>query len=130
MCKGILQGIQLTYLHEILASESCRINLKSCYRPQTKFAQVMFSQVSVILSTGGVVCIHRGGCLHPSRGLHPGDLYPRGPHPGGLHPGGGLHRREGLGRLPSPIDIMGYDQRAGGTHPIGMHSCLTNVDAF
>ena len=31
---------------------------------------------------------------------------------------------------PPPSDTMGYGQRAGGSHPNGMHSCLTNVDAF
>ena len=42
------------------------------YRPQTKFAKVIFLQVSVILSTGGGVCmvapggtwLFRGGCIH------------------------------------------------------------------
>ena len=33
----------------------------SCYRPQTKFAKVMFLQVSVILSTGGVCVVAPGG---------------------------------------------------------------------
>ena len=32
------------------------------YRPQTKFAKVMFLQVSVILSTGGACVVARGGC--------------------------------------------------------------------
>ena len=35
---------------------------------------------------------------------------------GGLHPGG-------LGR-PPPSDTTRYGQRADGTHPTGMHSCL------
>ena len=34
----------------------------SCYRPQTKFAKVMFLQVSVILSTGGHVWLLWGVC--------------------------------------------------------------------
>ena len=54
------------------------------YRPQTKFAKVMFLQVSVCPQGGG-----------------------------GLHPGG-----FSIGGAPS-------GQCAGGTHPTGMHSCLT-----
>ena len=46
---------------------------------------------------------------------------------GGLHPKGGLHPR-GLHRGdradPTQLDTTGYGQRAGGTHPTGMHSCL------
>ena len=60
------------------------------YRPQTKFAKVMFLHLSVSHS------VHRGG----------------------------LHR--GLGRPPPPpSDTTGYSQRAGGTYPTEMHSCLT-----
>ena len=33
------------------------------YRPQTKFAKVMFLQVSVILSTGGCAWLLRGACV-------------------------------------------------------------------
>ena len=41
-----------------------------------------------------------------------------------------LHRRGGgsafRGVCPPPLlDTMGYNQRAGGTHPTGMHFCLT-----
>ena len=44
--------------------------------------------------------------------------------PGGsLHPGGSASRM-GLGRPLPPSDTMGYSQRAGGTHPTGMHSCF------
>ena len=56
-------------------------------------------------------------------------------HGGGLPPGG-LHLRgvclqgvciwgvciQGVGQTP-PSHTMGYGQRAGGTHPTGMHSC-------
>ena len=47
--------------------------LSSFYRPQTKFAKVMFLQVSVILSTGGggaCVVAPRGGMRGWSRGGH------------------------------------------------------------
>ena len=40
---------------------------------------------------------------------------------GDLHPGG-------LGRPPS--DTTGYGQRAGGTHPTGMHFCLLAIVIF
>ena len=63
----------------------------------------MFLHLCVILFTGegGSVC---GGDLHP------GDVCIRG----GLHPGG-------MGR--PPLNTTGYGQRAGGSHPTGMHSC-------
>ena len=39
------------------------------YRPQTKFAKVMFLQVSVILSTGGGACVVApGGACVVARG--------------------------------------------------------------
>ena len=44
------------------------------------------------------------------------------PRARGLHPGGLHHGR--LGRLPSLLETTGYGQRAGGTHPTGMHSCF------
>ena len=64
------------------------------YRPQTKFAKVMFSQAFVILSTGrgGGVCIQ-----------------------------GGVYIR-GVGQTPHRNSV-GYSQRADGTHHTGMHSC-------
>ena len=51
------------------------------YRPQTKFAKVMFSQVSVCPGTGLGLCIG---------GLYPWGLCPGGLCPGGLCPGGSL----------------------------------------
>ena len=71
------------------------------YRPRTKFAKVMFSQV--------FVCPQMGG-------LHLGV--------GSLHPGGGESASKGVGQTPPPSDTTGYGQRAGGTHPTGMHSCF------
>ena len=89
------------------------LNLKflSCYRPQTKFAKVMFSQV---------LSVHRGGvcpiaCLDTppgTRGRHnPGQTPPWARHPPCRH------------HLPVPC-MLGYGQQAGGTHPTGMHSCF------
>ena len=63
--------------------------------------KVMFSQVCVIPSVHGV-----GGWL-PS-----------------MHWEGGLHPGRGWGRPYHPPRYMEYGQRAGGTHPTGMHSCL------
>ena len=76
------------------------------YRPQTKFAKVMFSQVSVCPQGGGLsLCL---GSLRPRwRGLCPEDLCPGGSLlgggsvqrvlcPGGLCPGGSV--QEGLCR--------------------------------
>ena len=39
---------------------------------------------------------------------------------GDLHPGGSASR--GVGQNPPQSDTMAYGQRAGGTHPTGMHS--------
>ena len=71
-----------------------------CYRPQTKFAKVMFSQVSVC-PQGGVVDTPLGR-LHP---------------PGQVHPLAGTPPQAGT---PPPAD----GRQAGGTHPTGMQSCL------
>ena len=48
----------------------------------------------------------------------------------GMHPGEGVCIRGKVfiqvGQTPS--DTMGYDQRAGVTHPTGMHSCYKCVN--
>ena len=97
----------------------------TCYRPQTKFAKVMFLHVSVCPQ--GVE-----GCL--------------GPDPGGLRGlAGGMSRPRprgrlgvGAGQLQAQVWV-GVSQHAlkqtppapqqtataaDGTHPTGMHSCL------
>ena len=65
-------------------------------------------------------------------------------HLGGLHPGGLLQRvclevciregvylrwsaSKGISQTPPPPDTTGYGQRAGGTHPTGIHSCCIFV---
>ena len=71
------------------------------YRPQTKFAKVMFSQVPVC-PLGGDLCpggVDRGGLC---------------PNEGSLSKGEALFR----GGVSVPVRL-----RAGGTHPTGMHSC-------
>ena len=71
-----------------------------CYRPQTMFAKVMFSQVSVCPQ--GVCHI---ACW---------DAYPLGRHPSWAD--------------TAPVQCMlGYGQQAGGTHPTGMQSCLNDA---
>ena len=106
------------------------------------WGKVIFSQASVILSTGGGVgltaCITDQG----------GGLYPRGSASGGvclwgvnIQGEGGSTLREvsiqmgsaskgGLhlgGVIDKPLyywDTMGYNQQTGSTHPTGMHSCF------
>ena len=72
------------------------------YRPQTK------------LREGNVYTpVYQSFCLQG--GLLLGDLHLGG---GSTSGGGGE-----VGHTP-PSDTTGYGQRAGGTHPTGMHSCL------
>ena len=87
--------------------------MHSCYRLQTKFGTSdLFTRVCH--------SVHRGVCIQGS-GLHPG---------AGLHPGRSASR--GVGQTPPPppppqSDTKGYGQRAGGTHPTWMHSCLQRI---
>ena len=65
------------------------------YRPQTKFAKVMFLHVCVCPQGGG-------GCLVP---------------------GGGVLGRGGVWSRWRPPSPTGTATAAGGTHPTGMYSC-------
>ena len=81
------------------------------YRPQRSWAKVMFLQASVILST-------TGRCLPQwMLGYHPpgADTPPGSRHPPGADPPRSRH---------PPKETPAYGQRAAGTHPTGMHSCL------
>ena len=114
------------------------------YRPQTKFAKVMFLQVSVILSTGGGIqaCIAGGipACLAAGLqgvvsqyALQVSRPTPRGEVEGSGRKGGGSpgpHPRGNLRGLawggacsgggdPPPVTATAV----GGTRPTGMHSC-------
>ena len=72
------------------------------YHPQTKFAKVMFSQVSVC---------PQGGLRHCMlEYTHPRQTLPLGRHSPWADP-------------PAQC-MLGYGQQAGSTHPIGMHSCF------
>ena len=114
------------------------------YRPQTKFAKVMFLQVSVILSTGGACMVAPvGACV-----VAPGGGGACVVAPGGgvcvVAPGGwcawllwgGMRGCSGGVCVVAPgghawllrggacvVFSMRYGQWAGGTHPTGMHSC-------
>ena len=93
----------------------CRSGYTDCpnYRPQTKFAKVMFLHLSVSHS------VHGGGCL-PQCMLgytHPlgTDTPPRIRHPpGSRHP-------------PCAVHAGRYGQQSDGTHPTGMQTCIENI---
>ena len=100
------------------------------YRPQTKFAKVMFLHVSVSHSVhgGGVVSQH---ALQVTGGVYPSMLYRfPGPHPRGKLRGlaggvsrptpGGCESQHALRQTPPHLTAT----TAGGSHPTGMHSCF------
>ena len=123
------------------------------YRPQTKFAKVMFSQVSVCPRGGGGVCLwSRGGVCHTPQADTPGADTPLGRHPLPSACWDTPPTQCMLGYTPHPTPaqcmlgytpplpsacwdtqppaqcMLGYSQQAGGTHPTGMHSCcIINV---
>ena len=85
----------------------------SCYyRPQTKFAKVVFSQVSVCPQGGGLEdCML--GYTHPGQTPPPRQTPP-------------WADTTVLGRHPSRWAVHAWiDQQASATLPTGMHSCLT-----
>ena len=111
----------------------------SCYCPQTKFAKVMFLQVSVCPQEGCLPhCMlgHTPWQVHPREGTTPSRYTPTTPRAG--TPPWQVHPRAGTppGRYtpkrgtphrqvhPPAQCMLGYGQQAGGTHPTGMQSCL------
>ena len=92
-------GHRITYGWQVGISHPTGI--LSCYRPQTKFAKVMFLHLFVILFTGGV-CL--SACWDTTATPPPWDqtppLGPDAPPPGA--------------ETATAVD---------GTHPTGMHSC-------
>ena len=84
-------------------------SLLSDYRPQTKFAKVMFSQVSVC-QQGVSAPLHAG--YTPLLDRHPQADTPWADTPPGRHTPPG---QTSPGQTPPWV---------GGTHPIGMHSCF------
>ena len=86
------------------------------YRPQTKFAKVMFLHVSVCPRGRGV-----HGQVPPHRpGSPPGPGTP--PRPG--TPPWTRYTPRLFTHPPRAVHAGRYGQQAGGTHPTGMHSCL------
>ena len=86
------------------------------YRPQTKFAKVMFyTCLSAILFTGGGVPAQ----VHPLGMYTPLGRYTpwAGTPPRQVHPPAGTP-------YPGAVHAGRYGQQVGGTHPTGMHSCL------
>ena len=83
----------------LVSCEFIRLDFNN-YWPQRSWSKVMFLQASVILSTGGI-CL--SACWDTPPPLGP-DTPPRPDTP----------------RKQTPA----YGQRAAGTHPTGMHSCL------
>ena len=57
------------YLSSVFRKLPALAMLPYFYRPQTKFAKVMFLQVSVILSTGGACVVGPGGRVWLLRGV-------------------------------------------------------------
>ena len=87
----------------------------SSYRPQTKFAKVMFLHVSVSHS------VHRGrGLAQYMEGYTPPPDQRQAPPPRSGTP----HRRHPPGPdTPHAVHAGRYGQQAGGMHPTGMQSC-------
>ena len=90
------------------------------YRPQTKFAKVMFLQVSVCPQWGSTWAstsqAGTPGQVHPLGRYTPGRYTPWQVHPLGRYIPRQVHP-------PRPQCMLWYGQQAGGTHPTGMHSC-------
>ena len=109
------------------------------YRPQRSWAKVMFLQASVILLTAGVsASVHAGippPSRHPPGTTQPLEQTPPGPdtpqsrhHPPEQTPPGTRHTppqsTPPSEHTPPGKQTPAYGQRAAGTHPTGMHSCL------
>ena len=90
--------------HKIWCEYSKRFQSSTFYyRPQGSCGKLMFSQASVILSTGGCLPGQTPSGQTPSLGRHPGQTPPMGRH----------------SRADSPVQMA---IAADGTHPTGMHS--------
>ena len=89
------------------------------YCPQRSWGKVMFSQARVILFTGGGVCL--SACWDTKPPSAPGSRHLPEQTP--------WEQTTPWSRHPPPgAEQAGiYGQRAGGTHPTGMQSCLNNI---
>ena len=83
-----------------------------CYRPQTKFAKVMFSQVSVCLQGG--ICLWSWGVssTQPWSDTPPGQTHPHGQTPPGHTPSG---------QTPPSRTPCGETSPWADTSPLGSH---------
>ena len=99
------------------------------YRPQRSWDKVMFLQASVILSTGGVCLSVCWDTTTPPEQTPPWTTPPQSRHPPfeqtppwSRHP----QRPTPPDQTPPPPgkQTPGYGQRAAGTHPTWMHSCV------
>ena len=115
------------------------------YRPQRSWAKVIFLQASVILLTGGCVCLSACWDTHkhppesrppweqtPPRADTPQNQTPRNQVPPwtkytplGLSTPPALSTQPpGPKYTPTGKQTPAYGQRVAGTHPTGMHSCI------
>ena len=87
------------------------------YCSQVSCVKIMFLHLSDILSTEGV------SATLPGRHNPPGHTSPLGIHPFWADtPWVDTHTP---GQTPPVQCMLGYGQQTGGTHPTGMHSCLS-----
>ena len=94
---------------------SQRLALAYYYRPQTKFAKVMFLHLSVILFTGGSTWAGTPGQVHPPGRYTPQQVHPH-PHPLGRYtPWAGTSQ---AGTPPGQVHPLGrYTPPWAGTPP-------------
>ena len=95
-----------------------------CYHPQRSWGKVIFSQVSVILFTGGGVCLSACGDTTPQQGRPPldkADSPTARQTPLARRPPGKADPLPWQGRPPPCAVHAGrYAQQVGGMHPTGM----------
>ena len=103
------------------------------YRPQTKFAKVMFLHLSVSHSVQGGVLPQCMMGYTPQQQTPPWQQTPPQeadtpweadtPSPGSRHPPA-ADTPPGRRHPPRAVHAWRYGQQAGGTHPTGMHTCI------
>ena len=123
--------LHITWIQFLCPPASTALIFNYFYRPQRSWGKVIFSQASVILLTGGGCFL--GGVLPPGGYFLQGGASSRGRGAssggvGGASSFGGVLPLRGASSLGGPGgDPPGTATAAGGTHPTGMHSCLTSV---
>ena len=102
------------------------------YRPQTKFAKIMFLHLSQSFCSQGGACPIACWDTAPGRYTTPAGTPPSRYIPRQYTPWTGtppsryttLGRYTPIGRYTPAQCMLRYGQQAGGTHPNGMQSCL------